>query len=157
MYLVMASADNWPTDKHRMLPLCDMERGAPCTPVANYDLESQLPESSSRKRFSLSAWTSPLKYLRSRRKSSTSGNQSPTIGKRNQSLFNLFQTSRSRAHDSTDALKDGIGPQRPKTASPSKKHSNDSKSRYATNSVIHRTDYISGVLAHEAKTKQEFR
>ena len=139
-----------------MHPLSHLERGAPCTPVANRGLEFQSPASSSRKRFSLSAWTSPLKSLRSRRKSSTSGNQNPTTWKRNQPLFNLFHTSQSRAHDSTDAFKDGIGPQRPKTKSSSKEYAGDSKSRYTANLVIHSTDILVEYFPIQPKRSKSF-
>lgn len=107
----------------------------PCTPASNYDLKVQYPASasqlhtSSHKKSSFSALKSPLKSLRSRRKTYSPINQSPTTLKRNPSLFDLFHSARSRVLDTTEASKDGISVSRPKTTSPAKNIASDSKSR----------------------------
>lgn len=118
------SADSPYVETNRMQQVSHIERvdSAPSTPTRGHGLEFRSPATPSRKRFTFSTWTSPLKSLRSRRKFTVSTNQGPTVKKHNPSLFSFFYGTRTRSLGSTDALKDGVGPHRPKTASPSKNH-----------------------------------
>lgn len=136
----LSSADN--NSDNRMHSVLHIERrdAAPGTPTSSHLWDSQSPRSASRshqtsnKRLSLSALKSPFKSLRLRRKSHTPVGQSPTSAKRNQSLFCLFHSSRSRARESTEALKGGIATEGSKTVSPSRNRAGDSESRYVTHS-----------------------
>lgn len=140
-----------------MQPVSHLEiaDATPCTPPFTYGLKAQ--SSASNSPFHTSShkksWRSPLKSLRSRRKSNGPVDQSPTTLKRAQSIFDLFHSSRSEGLGSTEALKDGIRGQRPKSASPAKNITNESKSRNTANSLVYGAEYPRRLRPSSSKAK----